>query len=123
MKKWEYLKNGNWIISGEGGNSMLPILKSGQKVVLKPMPTLEELEIGDIVYSRVAGNFVTHEIKALGKRGALICNHAGHENGWTKSIYGKVVGILTKKPSDELKELVKEGDESKILTYIESHEI
>ena len=123
MKKWEYLKNGNWIISGEGGNSMLPILKSGQKVVLKPMPTLDELEIGDIVYSRVAGNFVTHEIKALGKRGALICNHAGHENGWTKSIYGKVVGILTKKPSDELKELVKEGDESKILTYIESHEI
>lgn len=123
MKKWEILQSGNWMITGEGGNSMLPILKSGQKVILKPMPSLEELEIGDIVYSRVAGNFVTHEIKALGKRGALICNHAGHENGWTKSIYGKVVGILTKKPSQDLKDLIIEGDEEKILEYIKNNDL
>jgi hypothetical protein len=123
MKKWELLKTGKWMITGEGGNSMLPIMKSGQKVVLKPMPTFEELSPGDIVYSRVAGNFVTHEIKALGPRGALICNHAGFENGWTKSIFGKVVGILTKRPSEELKELVKEGDEEKILDYIKNNEI
>ena len=123
MKKWELLKEGRWMITGEGGNSMLPILKSGQKVILKPMPTFEELSVGDIVYSRVAGNFVTHEIKSLGSRGALICNHAGHENGWTKSIYGKVVGILTTRPSEELKELVKEGDEEKILEYINNNPI
>lgn len=123
MKKWEILKEGRWMITGEGGNSMLPILKSGQKVVLKPMPSLDELKVGDIVYSRVAGNFVTHEIKSLGPRGALICNHAGHENGWTKSIFGKVVGILTKRPSQELKDLVQEGDESKILKFIEENDI
>ena len=123
MKKWELLKEGKWLITGESGNSMLPILKSGQKVILKPMPSLEELEIGDIVYSRVSGNFVTHEIKSLGSRGALISNHAGHENGWTKSIFGKVVGILTKKPSQELKDLVNEGDEEKIMNYIKDHEL
>ena len=51
MKKWEILQSGKWMITGEGGNSMLPILKSGQKVVLKPMPSLDELKVGDIVYS------------------------------------------------------------------------
>lgn len=90
----EKLLNGESVINKEPGNSMLPILKSKQPVRLNPI-TWEECEVDDIVLCKVRGNVYTHLVKGKNdKRGLLIGNNHGHINGWTKTVYGKVVEIL-----------------------------
>jgi hypothetical protein len=92
--KVEKLLQGETIISKEPGNSMTPLLKSRQPVRLAPA-TWETVEVGDIVYCKVHGNLYTHLVKAKNQdRGCLIGNNHGHDNGWTKNIYGKVIEIL-----------------------------
>ncbi|QKX04531.1 phage repressor protein [Aquimarina sp. TRL1] len=96
MMNWKIQKllNGETIISKEPGNSMLPILKSKQAVVLVPADWMD-CEPGDIVFCKVRGTCFTHLVKAKNiKRGVLIGNNKGHLNGWTKNVYGKVVEIL-----------------------------
>ena len=47
-----------------------------------------------MVYCRVKGNFYTHLVKAKNvKRGVLIGNNHGRNNGWTKKVYGKVTEV------------------------------
>ncbi|MGM5631019.1 hypothetical protein O2K51_08960 [Apibacter raozihei] len=95
-KNWkiEKLLNGETIVSREPGNSMLPILKSKQAVILEPV-RWEDCCEGDIVFCKVRGNIFTHLVKGKNtKRGLLIGNNRGHTNGWTKSVYGKVIEIL-----------------------------
>jgi hypothetical protein len=92
--KLEKLLAGETIISKEGGNSMLPIIKSMQPVRIKPT-SWNDCEVDDIVYCKVKGNIYTHFVKAKNdKRGCLIGNNRGKTNGWTKNIYGKVIEIL-----------------------------
>jgi SOS-response transcriptional repressor LexA len=92
--KAEKLLQGETIISKEPGNSMLPILKSRQPVRLAPA-TCETVEVGDIVFCKVHGNFYTHKVYAKDvNKGCLIGNNKGHKNGWTKSVFGKVIEIL-----------------------------
>jgi hypothetical protein len=92
--KVEKLLSGETITSKEVGNSMLPILKSKQPVVLEPTEW-DKVKVGDIVFCKCKGNFYTHLVKATDpKRGVLICNNKGRINGWTKQIYGKVIEIL-----------------------------
>lgn len=92
--KIQKLLDGETIISKEPGNSMTPILKSKQPVKIRPCKW-EDVEIGDIVYCKVRGNVYTHLVKAKSdKRGCLIGNNHGRINGWTKTIYGKVIEIL-----------------------------
>jgi len=92
--KAQKLLAGEIVVSKEPGNSMTPILKSRQPVKLSPA-TWEEVEVGDIVYCKVKGNFYTHLVKAKNdKRGCLIGNNHGRINGWTKRVYGKVTEIL-----------------------------
>ena len=92
--KLEKLLNGETFETSEKGNSMTPILYSGQKHILAPA-NWESVEIGDAVYCKVHGNFYTHLVKAKNeKRGLQIGNNKGHINGWTKQIYGKVIKIL-----------------------------
>ena len=92
--KIEKLLNGETFETSEKGNSMLPLIKSGQKHVLAPIK-LEDLKVGDIVFCKVKGNCYTHLIKAINEnRGFLIGNNRGNINGWTKQIYGKVIEIL-----------------------------
>ncbi|MBQ4820739.1 hypothetical protein [Aquimarina sp. MMG016] len=92
--KIQKLLNGETIISKEPGNSMLPILRSKQPVVLNPV-NWEDCKKGDIVYCKVRGNCFTHLVKGKDpKRGLLIGNNHGRINGWTKNVYGKVVKIL-----------------------------
>lgn len=93
-KTWERLEAGETFVNSEPGNSMTPILKSRQRVVLAPT-SWEKVEIGDIVYARVAGRHYTHKVTAKNeKRGVQISNNHGHVNGWTKTVYGKVIRIL-----------------------------
>ena len=92
--KLERLQNGETFETSEKGNSMVPIIKSGQKHILKPA-RWENVAIGDAVYCKVKGNFYTHLVKAINeKRGVQIGNNRGHINGWTKQVYGKVIEIL-----------------------------
>lgn len=72
---------------------MTPILKSRQAVTLQPV-NWQDVEPGDIVYCRVRGNFYTHLVKAGdANRGVLIGNNHGHNNGWTKKVFGRVIKI------------------------------
>lgn len=88
------LQFGDTITTKEHGNSMEPLIRSGQPHVLAPT-TWEQAEVGDIVYCRVKGNYYTHLVKAKDKnRGVQIGNNKGRINGWTKQVYGKVIKIL-----------------------------
>jgi hypothetical protein len=92
--KVEKLDKGESFITSEKGNSMVPLIKSGQKHKLEPA-TWENVEVGDIVYCKVKGNFYTHLVKAKNdKKGCQIGNNKGHINGWTKSVFGKVTEVL-----------------------------
>jgi len=94
LTKEERLAKGETFITSEKGNSMTPRINSGQSHKLAPC-TLNDISIGDIVYCKVRANYYTHLVKAKNeKRGALIANNHGRENGWTKKIYGKVIEIL-----------------------------
>jgi hypothetical protein len=96
MKNWklEKLLKGETFITREKGNSMVPLIHSNQEHKLAPI-TLDKVEVGDIVYCRVAGRFLTHLVKAKNdQKGCQIGNNKGHINGWTKNIYGKVVEVL-----------------------------
>ena len=91
--KLERLQKGETFTTSEKGNSMVPLIKSGQEHVLSPV-TINLINVGDIVYCKVKGNFYTHLVKAKGDKGCLIGNNKGGINGWTKQIFGRVVEIL-----------------------------
>lgn len=92
--KLERLQNGESFITSERGNSMIPLIKSGQEHKLAPAKW-EDVEIGDIVYCKVQGNFYTHLVKAKDEqRGVQIGNNKGGINGWTKQVYGKVTEVI-----------------------------
>lgn len=96
MTNWkvEKLLSGETITSKEAGNSMLPILKSKQPVVLEPTDWTK-VKNGDIVFVKVKGNYYTHLVKATDpNKGCLIGNNKGGLNGWSKQVYGKVIKIL-----------------------------
>jgi len=80
---------------GEGkmkafGNSMQPIIESGSLLMFKKK---DEYQVNDIVFCKVRGRYIdAHKIiKKDTNKGYLIANNKGYENGWTKTIYGKVV--------------------------------
>jgi len=95
MNKRERLENGESLITSEKGNSMTPLIKSGQKHKLEPCK-YEDVEVGDIVYCKVAGRYFTHLVTAKNEsRGLQISNNHGHVNGWTKKVYGKVTEVYS----------------------------
>ncbi|RAJ79044.1 peptidase S24-like protein [Chitinophaga dinghuensis] len=94
MNKFERLKSDLETL-GTGrmkafGSSMLPILKSGTLLTFKKET---EYHIGDIVFCKVKGHYIdAHKIiKRDAGKGYLIANNHGFENGWTRTIYGKVI--------------------------------
>lgn len=92
--KLERLQSGESFITSEKGNSMVPLIKSGQEHTLAPA-TWETVEVGDIVYCKVKSNWYTHLVTAKNeKRGCQISNNSGYVNGWTKSVYGVVIEVI-----------------------------
>lgn len=109
------LQHGEYVFHVESGNSMTPRIKSRQPVILESV-TINDLRIGDYVFCKVHGNYYTHLVYAIdylkqrvqignnhGTR--LLCNlildlRRGHINGWTHTVYGRVIRILemTAKP-------------------------
>ncbi|MFT3827510.1 MAG: S24 family peptidase [Chitinophagaceae bacterium] len=110
MNKYERLKN-ELATAGKGtlkafGNSMLPILKNGTLLTFEKATTYET---GDIVFCKVKGRYIdAHKIiKKDINKGFLIANNHGFENGWTKTIFGRVIQgeyqdrIIFKRKNDE----------------------
>lgn len=61
--KLERLQNGESFVTSEKGNSMVPLIKSGQDHRLEPS-RWEDCNEGDMVYCKVKGRFYTHLVKA-----------------------------------------------------------
>jgi len=78
------------------GNSMTPILQSG---VLLTFAKQDDYSTGDIVFCKVAGRFIgAHRVTGKDtNKGWLISNNHGWDNGWTKTIFAKVVEAEYKK--------------------------
>lgn len=90
------LQRGETVQLRPKGNSMVPIIKSGQLVTLAPAPDPADLRVDDVVLSRVQGAVRLHKISAIDRpKGRVqISNNHGRVNGWTG--YAKVFGILVK---------------------------
>jgi len=91
------LKEGETCVIQGFGQSMTPILKSGQPVVAEQVKEDTPLNKGDIVMCKVNGHFYLHKILAVkNNKTYQIGNNHGRVNGWVSrnSIYGKVTEIL-----------------------------
>lgn len=87
------LSEGRSVTLKPHGNSMTPIIKSGQRIVLSPV-LASEVEVGDAVLAKVKGRYFIHKVTAIGDDGRFqISNNHGHVNGWTRQVYGKVTQI------------------------------
>lgn len=79
------------------GQSMVPILKSGQPVICVPVDSQTELNKNDIVMCKVNGHYYLHKIVAIrpGDRFVIGNNH-GHINGTIgrNNIFGLVIKKL-----------------------------
>jgi len=57
----------------------------------------EDYNVGDIVFCRVKGRYIdAHKITAKSDGRWLISNNHGHDNGWTRQIYGRVISYVDK---------------------------
>ena len=92
QEKIERLQRGETFWTSESGNSMTPILYSNQKTKLEPVKDWHDLKKDDVVFCKVHSSCVTHKVYAVdNNKGVLIGNNHGHLNGWTKTVYGKMI--------------------------------
>lgn len=88
----ERLRKGEAVRIRPSGNSMTPLIKSGELITVRPCdPTL--IKPGDVVLVRVHGKVYLHLVKQKSGRDGLflISNNQGRVNGWVDGthIYGK----------------------------------
>lgn len=89
------LREGSDIQFRPSGKSMEPLIKSGQLVTMRPVRTLGDAQVGNMVLCRVEGKFYLHLISAIDENKRLqISNNQGHVNGWTT--FQNVFGVVTK---------------------------
>lgn len=85
------LMRGATVLVRGTGNSMTPLIKSGEVVEVAPAT---EVKKGDIVLAKVNGRVYLHKVSAIKQRKNStlfqISNNHGHINGWTTEVYGKV---------------------------------
>jgi phage repressor protein C with HTH and peptisase S24 domain len=93
QKHVDALSEGKEVSFRPHGNSMKPKIKSGQKVTVSP--ALDDLQVGDIVFCKVRGNFYVHLLSAIQEKRYQISNNRGHVNGWIgeHKSYGKVIKV------------------------------
>lgn len=91
----EHLKNGETCKVVGFGQSMTPILKSGQPVICVPVTKETELKKNDIVFCKVKGKYYLHKISSI-KNGVSyqISNNHGHVNGTISK--SNIYGLMTK---------------------------
>lgn len=91
------LREGTTCIVQGFGNSMLPLIHSGQIVEVVPVQESDNLSLGDIVLCKVKGRYFLHLVSAIRDKQYQISNNHKFVNGWiTKnSIYGKVTKVIS----------------------------
>lgn len=106
MTKYERLKQ-ELEEKGQGqmkcfGSSMMPILKSGSLITFQKQETYE---VGNAVFCKVKGRYIDcHFITAVdAQKGYLISNNRGHDNGWTRTIFGRAIRAEINGTTKELK--------------------
>jgi phage repressor protein C with HTH and peptisase S24 domain len=91
------LRAGETVVLHPRGNSMLPLIRSGERVEVAPIGPDTTIEKGDIVVAKVRGRVYVHLVSAVRGAGAQyqISNNHGHANGWVtrNGLYGKVVRV------------------------------
>ncbi len=90
----EQLKAGAAVSFRPKGNSMEPIIKSGQLCTCEPVDINTVLEVGNVVLCKVNGRQYLHKISAIRDNQYQISNNKNFVNGWTQRT--NVFGILTK---------------------------
>ena len=97
--KLQRLQMGETFITSEKGNSMTPLIKSGQKHRLEPA-TWKIVEVGDIVYCKVKGRFYTHKVLAKNENKGVKID--AEYPGTAVTRLTNVLGRLESLPPDEL---------------------
>lgn len=92
----EHLQQGETCYVVGVGNSMTPILKSKQPVIVEPVTETTLLHKQDIVLCKCNSHYYLHLITAIKGKQYQISNNHGHVNGWVNrsKIYGRVIQIL-----------------------------
>lgn len=97
----EELKKGNTIARFEYGDSMSPILKSGEYCIIEPIKDINginNISVGDAVLCKVGEYLMTHMVMMISsysncdKPYYLIGNTWMQYYGWTDEIYGIAKG-------------------------------
>lgn len=90
------LKEGQTCIVQGFGNSMMPLINSGQIVEVVPVKESDKLQLGDIVLCKVKGRYFLHLVSALRGNQYQISSNHNYVNGWVtvKSIFGKVTRVI-----------------------------
>lgn len=84
------LSEGRSVTLKPHGNSMTPLINSGDTIILRPVDPAE-VEVGDAVLAKVKGRYYIHKVTAVGDDGRFqISNNHGHVNGWSRQVYGRV---------------------------------
>lgn len=84
------------------GSSMKPLIESGSVLTFQKT---DDYQIDDVVMTKVRGNWMVHKITKIGADGRyMISNNKGHDNGWTKQIFGRVIEANNKPFGRKLKE-------------------
>lgn len=86
----EILKSGQSVSFRPKGNSMTPIIKSGDLVTVEP---ITDVNVGDIVLCKVKGREYLHLVSAIDGNRYQISNNHGFVNGWIgkNAIFGKLM--------------------------------
>ena len=95
MKQYaEYLTQNRTISFRPKGNSMVPLIKSGELITLEPIKDKSTLKVNDIVLCQVKGKYYVHKITAINiTKGFQIRNNKRFINGWTHQVYGLVIAV------------------------------
>lgn len=82
---------------GLPGSSMRTLIVPGSTLTYE---VCEEYDIDDIVFCKIGGRFINgHKITKKDANRYLISNGLGKDNGWTDTIYAKVVKIAPPVPN------------------------
>lgn len=87
------LSSGRSITMRPSGHSMTPRINHRDLIRIDPLKPEDEIKKGDVVACKVNGRFMLHLVTAIKGGQYQISNNHGHVNGWTKTIYGKVIRL------------------------------
>ena len=94
----EHILMGEEVARFEFGDSMMPILESGQYCKLIPIKNEDEVKVGDAVFCNLNGYLMTHMVlmksnSSYGKPKFLISSSGLSVYGWTEKVYAIAKGI------------------------------